>query len=219
MGSEGSKIHGQNVPGSIDIGNGVHVSSLCRKGELFDLGPDDPKTTYEAFLLGEKISNDGPLLGTRDKETNEYVYMPYSQVSNLSNAFGSGLVNLCGLRPSNNSHVGIFSQNRWEWFVADQACARFSIVPVPIYSTLGDEAMTHIISQAELSLIICDTVKRAIQLAEMDLRPLHTIVVIETPDDEARERIETHVQLYTFSKVRVMHTSSVAHHILFDSDC
>lgn len=65
---------------------------------------------------------------------------------------GSGLVRL-GLAPG--SFVGIFSQNRAEWVVAEQACHAYSLVPVPLYDTLGDDAVQFILAQAELAVVIC----------------------------------------------------------------
>jgi len=33
--------------------------------------------------------------------------------------------------------VGIFSRNRYEWFVTDWACALWGVTTVPLYDTLG----------------------------------------------------------------------------------
>lgn len=33
--------------------------------------------------------------------------------------------------------MGIYSKNRYEWFLADLACLHFGIVTVPLYDTLG----------------------------------------------------------------------------------
>lgn len=33
--------------------------------------------------------------------------------------------------------IGIYSKNRYEWFVADWACVQFGITSVPLYDTLG----------------------------------------------------------------------------------
>lgn len=202
MGLTTSTTHPQRAPGSTHIGDGVRISRLCQDRQLLELGPDDPKTTYEAFQIGQRVSDDGPYLGTRDKETGEYTWQTYSEVSAKCDAFGSGLVAVCGLKPSNSTHVGLFAQNRLEWVVADQACARFSMVTVPIYSTLGHEAMEHIVTQADLRIIICDTAARALQLVEIGLKPLQTLVVMDHVPEETREKIKAHVTLHSFQEVR-----------------
>jgi long-subunit acyl-CoA synthetase (AMP-forming) len=33
--------------------------------------------------------------------------------------------------------IGIYSKNRYEWFVTDWACVLFGITTVPLYDTLG----------------------------------------------------------------------------------
>lgn len=58
--------------------------------------------------------------------------------------FGSGLINK-GCKADNKQMIGIFSQNSVEWTVAEQACNGYSMVVVPLYDTLGPQAMKYII--------------------------------------------------------------------------
>lgn len=39
--------------------------------------------------------------------------------------------------------IGIYSKNRYEWFISDWACALFGITSVPLYDTLGVENLTY----------------------------------------------------------------------------
>lgn len=47
------------------------------------------------------------------------------------------------------------SVNRVEWVVAMEASHAYNFVIVPLYDTLGVEAMKHIINQTELKVVVC----------------------------------------------------------------
>lgn len=49
--------------------------------------------------------------------------------------------------------VGLFSRNREEWVLTDIACFKNSIVTVPLYETLGLNALEYITNQSELETI------------------------------------------------------------------
>ncbi len=52
-------------------------------------------------------------------------------------------------------HIGIYSKNREEWMVADQACAAYSLVIVALYDTLGENAVAFITRHASIRFVIC----------------------------------------------------------------
>jgi long-chain acyl-CoA synthetase len=49
--------------------------------------------------------------------------------------------------------VGIYAKNRWEWSTAQQALFSYSISSVPLYDTLGAEALAYIVQQAGLKTV------------------------------------------------------------------
>uniref|UniRef100_A0AAY4B2X9 Arachidonate--CoA ligase n=1 Tax=Denticeps clupeoides TaxID=299321 RepID=A0AAY4B2X9_9TELE len=51
-----------------------------------------------------------------------------------------------------------------EWVIAELACYTFSMAVVPLYETLGEEAMVHILNLAELALVLCDKEEKAVSL-------------------------------------------------------
>jgi len=51
--------------------------------------------------------------------------------------------------------MGIFSRNRPEWVIAEQAANAYSMVVVPLYDTLGQEAIEHILNEAQLKIMFC----------------------------------------------------------------
>jgi long-chain acyl-CoA synthetase len=81
--------------------------------------------------------------------------MRYEEALLRAQNFGSGLVAL-GLKPGTSSLVGIYSQNCPEWVLTEHGLYSYSMVIVPLYDTLGPEACRYIITQADMSTVICE---------------------------------------------------------------
>jgi long-chain acyl-CoA synthetase len=81
----------------------------------------------------------------------EYVFQTYGHVSKRISDLAAGMSSL-GLQPK--SSIGIFSINRAEWLITEQACYANSYVTVPLYDTLGDEAIEHIVNQTEMECAV-----------------------------------------------------------------
>uniref|UniRef100_A0A668AD48 Arachidonate--CoA ligase n=1 Tax=Myripristis murdjan TaxID=586833 RepID=A0A668AD48_9TELE len=151
---------------------------------------EDAKTIYEVFQRGLRVSGNGPCLGYR-KPGKPYQWLKYKQVSDRAEHLGSGLLHR-GLKPTADTFIGIFAQNRPEWIISEQACYTYSMVAVPLYDTLGPEALVFIIDRAEISTVICDKQNKAeilLQNREKGQTPvLKTIVVMDPFDAELVER-------------------------------
>ena len=72
-------------------------------------------------------------------------WQTYQQVGARMTAFGAGLR---ALGAAQKSRVGLYSLNRPEWVIAEQACHAYNICPVPLY---GAQCMLAPISRAERS--------------------------------------------------------------------
>ena len=94
--------------------------------------------------------DDGPCLGERTGEKGEgpYEFLKYSEVLKKAHDFGSGLVQI-GIPPGQKSHVGIYGKNGTSWVVAALSCDAYSRVSVPLYDTLGPQAVEHIINEGQ----------------------------------------------------------------------
>ncbi|XP_071505417.1 long-chain-fatty-acid--CoA ligase 5-like [Diadema antillarum] len=166
----------------------------------------DVNTIYEGFYRGKKCSNDGPLLGSRTGPDNCYEWMSFSQLEEKARLFGAGLMSL-GMLPNGESFVGIFATNRAEWTIADFACVCHSIVTVPLYTSLGKDAIKYIVNQTNMSLLICDTMQKAeTVLGESAALPsLKTVVVCDLPadgtDDTQRRFEAAGLKLLSFNDV------------------
>ncbi|MGH0167980.1 UNVERIFIED_CONTAM: hypothetical protein FKN15_059366 [Acipenser sinensis] len=98
-----------------------------------------------------------------------------------------------GMRISNNGPcLGSRKPNQpyeWmcyqEWTIAELACYTYSMVSIPLYDTLGAEAIAYIIEKAEISTVICDTPEKAQLLLECASKGVHqmkTIILMDAFD-------------------------------------
>ncbi|KAK0133523.1 Long-chain-fatty-acid--CoA ligase 5 [Merluccius polli] len=172
---------------TVGIEGGARMSALLEdNNNLLSYYYEDGKTMYEVFQRGLKVSGNGPCLGYR-KPGRPYQWLKYKQVSDRAEHLGSGLLHR-GLKPNPDTFIGIFAQNRPEWIIGEMACYTYSMVAVPLYDTLGSEALTFIIDRADISTVLCDKQNKAealLQNREKGQTPvLKTIVVMDSFDAE-----------------------------------
>nr|GEW64704.1 long chain acyl-CoA synthetase 6, peroxisomal-like [Tanacetum cinerariifolium] len=82
-------------------------------------------------------------LGTRvgvDGTVGEYKWMTYRE---------AGIARLEG------SCVGLYFNNRSEWLIVDHACSAYSYISVPLYDTLGPDAVKFIVNHAAVQVVFC----------------------------------------------------------------
>ncbi|KAI8865363.1 acetyl-CoA synthetase-like protein, partial [Ramicandelaber brevisporus] len=80
-----------------------------------------------------------------------YSWLTYADVLARSTSLGSGLAKL-GVRLGES--VGFFSKNSVEYFVAREACSQYGFVSVPLYDTLGPDAVSHIVGEADVTVVL-----------------------------------------------------------------
>ncbi|KAM6898456.1 long-chain-fatty-acid--CoA ligase 5 isoform 1-T2 [Lycodopsis pacificus] len=176
---------------TLGIKDGARKTALLEdNNNLMSYYYDDATTIYEVFRRGLRVSGNGPCLGYR-KPGMPYQWLKYQQVSDRAEHLGSGLLHK-GLKPNSETFIGIFAQNRPEWIIGELACYTYSMVAVPLYDTLGPEALVFILDQAEISTVLCDNQRKAetlLQTRETGQTPvLKTIVVMDPFDSELVER-------------------------------
>ncbi|NWS02679.1 ACSL5 ligase, partial [Motacilla alba] len=175
---------------SIGIEGGARRAALLTDNNLLSYYFEDAKTLYEVFQRGVSISGDGDCLGYR-KPKQPYQWLTYKQVSDRTKYLGSGLLQK-GCQPSSNQFIGIFAQNRPEWIISEYACYTYSMVAVPLYDTLGPEAIVYIVNKADISVVICDTPAKAevlLKNCEDKKTPcLKIIVLMDLFDKELKDR-------------------------------
>ncbi|KAJ3414191.1 Long chain acyl-CoA synthetase 7 peroxisomal [Chytridiales sp. JEL 0842] len=157
-------------------------NAFLSTGELVVL-PTGINSLFENFMSGVKASGNSPFMGTRtmvDGVAGPYVWQTYNEIYLRVKNLGSGMVKR-GLKP--DSMVGLFSINRAEWVIAEQACFMYSLATVPLYDTLGAEAIDFIANQAELPVIVATKDKAKILVdIKGQLPHLKCIIIMDTPD-------------------------------------
>ncbi|NXQ77904.1 ACSL5 ligase, partial [Quiscalus mexicanus] len=175
---------------SIGIEGGARRAALLTDNNLLSYYFEDAKTLYEVFQRGVSISGNGDCLGYR-KPKQPYQWLTYKQVSDRTKYLGSGLLQK-GCQPSSSQYIGIFAQNRPEWIISEYACYTYSMVAVPLYDTLGPEAIVYIVNKADISVVICDTPAKAevlLKNCEDKKTPcLKIIILMDLFDKELKDR-------------------------------
>ncbi|XP_070773495.1 long-chain-fatty-acid--CoA ligase 6 isoform X2 [Enoplosus armatus] len=149
----------RSLPTSTLHEDGGHRSMMGDSSKLLTHYHDDARTMYEVFQRGLHISGDGPCLGSR-LPNQPYKWISYKEVTARAEHLGSGLLHQ-GCQPNPNQFIGVFAQNRPEWIISELACYTYSMVVVPLYDTLGPDAIRFIINTADISTVICDKVEKA----------------------------------------------------------
>ncbi|KAJ6669055.1 hypothetical protein lerEdw1_007864 [Lerista edwardsae] len=169
---------------------GARRSALLDDNKLLSYYYEDAKTLYEGFVRGRYVSENGPCLGYR-KPKQPYRWLSYQQVLDRAEYLGSGLLHK-GCKPSGDQFIGIFAQNRPEWIISELACYTYSMVAVPLYDTLGPEAIVYIVNKADISTVICDKPEKAqllLENCEQKKTPgLTTMILMDSFDDQLKER-------------------------------
>ncbi|XP_068952108.1 long-chain-fatty-acid--CoA ligase 1 isoform X2 [Petaurus breviceps papuanus] len=170
--------------------DGARRSAMLDSDELLSVIYDDVTTLYETFQRGVQVSNNGPCLGSR-KPDQPYEWISYKEVADKAECVGSALLQK-GYKASPDQYFGLFAQNRPEWVIIEQGCFAYSMVVVPLYDTLGNEAITYIINKAELSLVFVDKpdkVNFMLESVENKITPgLKSIIIMDPFDSDLVER-------------------------------
>ncbi|KAL3657503.1 hypothetical protein V7S43_017641 [Phytophthora oleae] len=120
---------------------------------------EDEMTLHHNFVRGCSIDNgERPLYGRRgvDPETGKagaYEWLSYNQIKTRMERVASGLKAVGQLK--RQDLVGVFSKNQLEWCLVGHACDRMSYVLVPLYDTLGPDAVPFIVNHTELRVLFC----------------------------------------------------------------
>uniref|UniRef100_A0A8C8BJL7 Arachidonate--CoA ligase n=1 Tax=Otus sunia TaxID=257818 RepID=A0A8C8BJL7_9STRI len=79
-----------------------------------------------------------------------------------------------------------------QWIISEYACYTYSMVAVPLYDTLGPEAIVYIVNKADISIVICDKPEKAqtlLENCEQEKTPcLKTIILMDLFDKELKDR-------------------------------
>ncbi|KAJ6671315.1 LONG CHAIN ACYL-COA SYNTHETASE 2 [Salix viminalis] len=125
---------------------------IYAKDGLMDL-PAGLESPWQ-FLSDSALKNpEGKMLGRRQaidsKQGGPYVWLTYKEVHDSAMRIGSAMRRR-GVNPGDR--CGIYGSNCAEWITAMEACNSQAVTYVPLYDTLGPNAVEFIINHAEVSI-------------------------------------------------------------------
>ncbi|XWS58192.1 hypothetical protein CRYUN_Cryun08bG0013600 [Craigia yunnanensis] len=174
------------LPEKLQSGKWNVYRSVRSPMKLLSRFDDHPEigTLHDNFVHAVETYRDYKYLGTRirvDGTVGEYKWMTYGEAATAREAIGSGL-RYYGLEQG--ACVGLYFINRPEWLVVDHACAAYSYISVPLYDTLGPDAVKYVVNHSGIQAIFCvpDTLNTL--LSFISLIPSVRLIVVVGGADE-----------------------------------
>ncbi|VAI29820.1 unnamed protein product [Triticum turgidum subsp. durum] len=81
------------------------------------------------------------------------------------------------------ARIGLYFINRPEWIIVDHACAAYSYVSVPLYDTLGPDAVQFIVNHATVEAIFCVPQTLSTLLSFLTQMPCVRLIVVVGGDN------------------------------------
>ncbi|CAH2056726.1 unnamed protein product, partial [Thlaspi arvense] len=158
--------------------------------------PDHPElgTLHDNFVRSVETFRDSRYLGTRTRLMGQLE-------SNARSAIGSALV-YRGI--PKGACVGLYFINRPEWLIVDHACAAYSYVSVPLYDTLGPDAVKYIVNHAVVEAIFCVPQTLNILLSFLSEIPSVRLLVVVGGIDEKLPSLPSNTGVEVISYLKVL---------------
>ncbi|XP_024979633.1 long chain acyl-CoA synthetase 6, peroxisomal-like [Cynara cardunculus var. scolymus] len=182
----------------------VHRSTISPL-KLLSRFPDHPDigTLHDNFVYASETFRDYKYLGTRiraDGTVGEYKWTTYGEAATARSAIGSGLV-AHGI--PKGSSIGLYFINRPEWIIVDHACSAYSYISVPLYDTLGPDAVKYIVNHSSAQAIFCVPETLHVLMSFLSEIPSVRLIVVVGGLDELMPSLPstTGVKVVSFSKL------------------
>ncbi|KAK9667418.1 hypothetical protein RND81_14G254800 [Saponaria officinalis] len=127
--------------------------------------PLDLHSPWDLFSKSVDKFPSNPMLGRRqivDGKAGPYEWLTYKEVFESAARIGSA-ISSCGVTPG--GRCGIYGVNCPEWIIAMEACNSQAVCYVPLYDTLGANAVEFIINHAQVSIVFVQEKKIPSMLA------------------------------------------------------
>ena len=150
------------------------------------------------FENSVKEFGDEPCLGQRYND-GPFQWMTYSEVMDAATKINSALISE-GVEVG--TKVGILSGNCQEWMVCMQACNKAGAVCVPLYDTLGENAVEYIVNHAECKVAFISAKKVEVMLKTKGKVPTITTLVYwgDVSDESVAALNDFGVNVFSYDK-------------------
>ena len=150
-------------------------------------------------MLRERARTDATRIAIRQKDFGIWKPFTWAQYFERACHFGLGLRAL-GL--PDNGHVGVISENRIEWVLAQMGAGLVGAVTVGVYPTSPTHEVAYVVGHADIEVMVCEDQEQTdkVLAALSELPRLKKIVVMETKglrshDPEMRRLICTFAEV------------------------
>jgi len=130
-------------------------------------------------MLRERARTDAQRIAIRQKDFGIWKPFTWAQYHQRASQFGLGLKAL-GLPAG--GHVGVISENRIEWVLAQMGAGLVGAVTVGVYPTSPTNEVAYVVGHADIEIMVCEDQEQTDKLlaALPELPRLKKIVVMET---------------------------------------
>jgi long-chain acyl-CoA synthetase len=112
--------------------------------------------TTENFRLFDYLDNLKQMPSKEDalaaKENGKWRKYSTTEYIDTVNAISYAFINL-GIKPGEK--IGLISNNRPEWNFVDYACLQTGTINTPLYPTISESDLRHVISDAGITYFFC----------------------------------------------------------------
>ncbi|KAI7753705.1 hypothetical protein M8C21_009346 [Ambrosia artemisiifolia] len=203
------------LPEKLQTGKWNVYRSATSPLNLISRFPDHPEiaTLHDNFVHASETFRDYKYLGTRigpDGTVGDYKWTTYGEAATARTAIGSGLVAHGIPKACQGSSIGIYFINRPEWIIVDHACSAYSYVSVPLYDTLGPDAVKFIVNHSSAQAIFCVPQTLHSLLSFLSEIPSVRLIVVVGGIDELMPSLPsaTGVKVVSFSQLITQGTSN-----------
>ena len=169
-----------------------HATVLSNGGSM-----DAKDTVFKRFQTAARDYPENTMLKTKNGKQ-EFRSLSYKDCYEMVERVGTGLHSL-GIK--RGDHVGIMSDNRYEWILSDLGILGLGAIDVPRGSDSTDEEMAYILNHADCKATFAENetqVKKI--LKHKDKLPLLSIIIVYDEVKSVSAYADT-VDLFTFSQL------------------
>lgn len=163
MKNQSKILQGTEENERIRINSSIIVPNDFKKVEdVLISQPEELKneTIHSMWERACKNFPDNNCLGDRLHGGSEFQWKSYSDCGKIVDKVAAAIVHTLDQQQSNDVTIGMFSGNCWEWTLTGNACMKNKQIMVPLYDTLGDQAMRYITKLCEFEVMFIDTEAR-----------------------------------------------------------
>ena len=130
-------------------------------------------------MLREQAQRQPTAIAIRQKDFG--IWQPLTWADYLRRASHVGL-GLASIGLGQGSHVGVLSENRVEWVLAQMGTGLIGAVTVGVYPTSPTNEVAYVLGHADVEVVVCEDQEQADKVLEAiaQLPKLRRIVIVET---------------------------------------